>query len=173
MSDDVITVCPTPLVHRLQMIARQGKFVEYGVFGKETSADWTWISDAKGCNCCKWCVCVAAVTCCLVLLLCLLLLLCCCCCYLLSGVVVVFAIIVVLLLLLLVVWCCCCVCYYCCVVVAVTCCLVLLLFAIIVVVMLFIELTIRGGHCSPYCYPTAISMLEKKQLPVEVRMCTM
>ena len=30
------------------MIARQGKFVEFGVFGKETSVDWTIISDAKG-----------------------------------------------------------------------------------------------------------------------------
>ena len=31
-----------------------------------------------------------------------------------------------------------------------------------------IELTIRGGHCSPYTYPKAISMIEKKQLPLEV-----
>lgn len=30
------------------MIARQGTFVEFSVFGKETSADWTFISDAKG-----------------------------------------------------------------------------------------------------------------------------
>ena len=30
------------------MIARQGRFVEFGVFGKETSVDWTIISDAKG-----------------------------------------------------------------------------------------------------------------------------
>ena len=30
------------------MIARQGTFVEYSVFGKETTADWTFISDAKG-----------------------------------------------------------------------------------------------------------------------------
>jgi threonine dehydrogenase-like Zn-dependent dehydrogenase len=30
-----------------------------------------------------------------------------------------------------------------------------------------IELTIRGGHCSPYTYPKAISMVEKKQLPLE------
>lgn len=30
------------------MIARQGRFVEYSVFGKETSVDWTIISDAKG-----------------------------------------------------------------------------------------------------------------------------
>ena len=30
------------------MICRQGTFVEYSVFGKETSADWTVISDAKG-----------------------------------------------------------------------------------------------------------------------------
>ncbi|CAI8005734.1 Erythritol/L-threitol dehydrogenase [Geodia barretti] len=29
------------------------------------------------------------------------------------------------------------------------------------------ELTIRGGHCSPYTYPKAISMIEKKQLPLE------
>ena len=34
----------------LQMIARQGKFVEFSVFGKETTVDWTIISDAKG----KW-----------------------------------------------------------------------------------------------------------------------
>ena len=32
----------------LQMIIRQGRFVEYSVFGKETSVDWTIISDAKG-----------------------------------------------------------------------------------------------------------------------------
>lgn len=30
------------------MIARQGKFVEFSVFGRETSVDWTVISDAKG-----------------------------------------------------------------------------------------------------------------------------
>ena len=30
------------------MIIRQGRFVEYSVFGKETSVDWTIISDAKG-----------------------------------------------------------------------------------------------------------------------------
>jgi len=29
------------------MIIRQGRFVEYSVFGKETSVDWTIISDAK------------------------------------------------------------------------------------------------------------------------------
>ena len=27
----------------------------------------------------------------------------------------------------------------------------------------YLELTIRGGHCSPYTYPKAISMIEKKQ----------
>ena len=31
-----------------------------------------------------------------------------------------------------------------------------------------VELTIQGGHCSPYCYPKAISMIEKNQLPLEV-----
>ena len=30
------------------MIIRQGRFVEYSVFGRETSIDWTIISDAKG-----------------------------------------------------------------------------------------------------------------------------
>ena len=30
------------------MICRQGTFVEYSVFGKETTTDWTVISDAKG-----------------------------------------------------------------------------------------------------------------------------
>ena len=30
------------------MICRQGTFVEYSVFGKETTVDWTMISDAKG-----------------------------------------------------------------------------------------------------------------------------
>lgn len=30
------------------MICRQGTFVEYSVFGKETTSDWTIISDAKG-----------------------------------------------------------------------------------------------------------------------------
>ena len=40
---------------RLKMIAKQGRFVEYSVFGRETSVNWTVISDAKG-----WqnCVCV-------------------------------------------------------------------------------------------------------------------
>ncbi len=36
------------MLYSLNMIARQGKFVEFSVFGKETSADWTIISDAKG-----------------------------------------------------------------------------------------------------------------------------
>ena len=31
------------------MIARPGTFVEYSVFGKETTVDWTVISDTKGC----------------------------------------------------------------------------------------------------------------------------
>ena len=43
---------PTPPVPpksiSLLMIARLGKFVEFSVFGKETSVDWTIISDAKG-----------------------------------------------------------------------------------------------------------------------------
>ena len=30
------------------MMVKQGRFVEYSVFGKETSVDWTIISDAKG-----------------------------------------------------------------------------------------------------------------------------
>ena len=34
--------------HSLTMIAKQGRFVEFGVFGQETSVDWTIISDAKG-----------------------------------------------------------------------------------------------------------------------------
>ena len=29
-------------------MVKQGRFVEYSVFGKETSVDWTIISDAKG-----------------------------------------------------------------------------------------------------------------------------
>lgn len=33
------------------MIAKQGTFVEYSVFGKETTTDWTVISDAKGYFC--------------------------------------------------------------------------------------------------------------------------
>jgi len=32
----------------LKMIIRQGRFVEYSVFGKETSVDWTIIFDTKG-----------------------------------------------------------------------------------------------------------------------------
>lgn len=32
----------------LQMIAKHGRFVEYSVFGRETSVDWTVISDSKG-----------------------------------------------------------------------------------------------------------------------------
>ena len=34
--------------YSLKMIIRQGRFVEYSVFGRETSVDWTIISDAKG-----------------------------------------------------------------------------------------------------------------------------
>ncbi|XP_064394704.1 erythritol/L-threitol dehydrogenase-like [Halichondria panicea] len=67
---------PQSVRQGLQMIAKHGRFVEYSVFGKETSADWTIISDAK-------------------------------------------------------------------------------------------ELTIKGGHLGPYCYPVAISMIEKNQLPLE------
>lgn len=80
------------LLYRLQMIARQGTFVEYSVFGKETTVDWTVISDAKGWICCDmlWTL------------------------YLLT------------------------------------------------------ELTIRGGHCSPYTYPVAIRMIENDQIPLEV-----
>lgn len=33
---------------RLQVLIKRGRFIEYGVFGKETSADWTIISNAKG-----------------------------------------------------------------------------------------------------------------------------
>ena len=32
----------------------------------------------------------------------------------------------------------------------------------------FPELTIRGGHCSPYTYPQAIRMIEREQIPLEV-----
>lgn len=67
---------PQSVKQGLLMMVKQGRFVEYSVFGKETSVDWTIISDAK-------------------------------------------------------------------------------------------ELTIRGGHLSPLCYPQAISMLEKNQLPME------
>ena len=42
------------LLRRLKMIARQGRFVEYSVFGKETSVDWTIISDAKGTMSCRY-----------------------------------------------------------------------------------------------------------------------
>lgn len=35
---------------RLQVIARHGRFVEFSVFGKEVTTDWTVIGDAKG----KW-----------------------------------------------------------------------------------------------------------------------
>ena len=31
-----------------------------------------------------------------------------------------------------------------------------------------IELTIKGGHCSPYTYPVAIQMIERDQIPLEV-----
>ena len=45
----VISMCYRYFViFRLQMICRQGTFVEYSVFGKETTTDWTVISDAKG-----------------------------------------------------------------------------------------------------------------------------
>lgn len=67
---------PVSVTQGLQMICRQGTFVEYSVFGKETTTDWTVISDAK-------------------------------------------------------------------------------------------ELTIRGGHCSPYTYPKAIKMIEENQIPLE------
>jgi hypothetical protein len=44
--------CPesifTVLYIRLQVLIKRGRFIEYGVFGKETSADWTIISNAKG-----------------------------------------------------------------------------------------------------------------------------
>jgi threonine dehydrogenase-like Zn-dependent dehydrogenase len=70
------TGSPVSVNQGLQMICRQGTFVEYSVFGKETTADWTVISDAK-------------------------------------------------------------------------------------------ELTIRGGHCSPYTYPVAIQMIERDQIPLE------
>jgi len=41
--------CPyTAFPGSLKMIIRQGRFVEFSVFGKETSVDWTVISDAKG-----------------------------------------------------------------------------------------------------------------------------
>lgn len=78
--------------YRLQMIARQGTFVEYSVFGKETTTDWTVISDAKG------------------------------------------------------------------------------IYNSISNLVFFIlsELTIRGGHCSPYTYPMAIRMIENNQIPLEV-----
>lgn len=39
------------MFYRLQTIAKQGTFVEYSVFGKETTTDWTVISDAKGFFC--------------------------------------------------------------------------------------------------------------------------
>ena len=47
--ESVISMCYRYFViFRLQMICRQGTFVEYSVFGKETTTDWTVISDAKG-----------------------------------------------------------------------------------------------------------------------------
>lgn len=35
-------------VSRLLMLCKMGTMVEYGVFGQETTVDWTIISDAKG-----------------------------------------------------------------------------------------------------------------------------
>jgi len=67
---------PNSVVQGLDMIARMGRFVEFSVFGKETTADWSIIGDCK-------------------------------------------------------------------------------------------ELTIVGGHLSPRTFPKAISMIEKKQIPVE------
>jgi len=49
MIDGRKQLCSYTFVHcSLKMIIRQGRFVEYSVFGKETSVDWTIISDAKG-----------------------------------------------------------------------------------------------------------------------------
>ena len=42
--------------------------------------------------------------------------------------------------------------------------------SIIVTFSLYTELSIQGGHCSPYTYPTAISMIEKGLLPLQVCM---
>ena len=36
------------MVCRLLMLCKMGTMVEYGVFGQETTVDWTIISDAKG-----------------------------------------------------------------------------------------------------------------------------
>jgi threonine dehydrogenase-like Zn-dependent dehydrogenase len=71
-----VTGHPNSVRQGLNMIAKQGRFVEYSVFGQETSVDWTIIGDTK-------------------------------------------------------------------------------------------ELTIQGGHLGPYCYPKAIEMLDKKQIPMD------
>ena len=95
------------------MIARQGRFVEYSVFGKETSVDWTIISDAKGTY-------ILPYT------------------YVQDHVCYQFSISFSLSLI------------------------------CIIVNEISPELTIQGGHCSPYTYPTAISMIEKGLLPLQV-----
>ena len=77
------------------MLCKMGTMVEYGVFGQETTVDWTIISDAKGVGLTSELPCITLF------------------CYV-------------------------------------------------------AELTIKGGHCSPYTYPKAISMIENKQLPLEV-----
>ncbi len=41
------TGSPKSVLQGLEMIARQGVFVEYSVFGEKVEADWTVISDAK------------------------------------------------------------------------------------------------------------------------------
>ena len=38
---------PSSVVQGLNCIARMGRFVEYSVFGKEVTADWSIISDTK------------------------------------------------------------------------------------------------------------------------------
>ena len=47
-SQSILHVYTLVFASRLLMICRQGSFVEYSVFGKETTVDLTIIPDAKG-----------------------------------------------------------------------------------------------------------------------------
>ena len=83
------------------MLAKAGTFVEYSVFTKEVTVDWTIIGDTKGVF--VWCgVCFTAIH-------------------------------------------------------------FLYMFPFFLT-----ELNIHGGHLGPYCYPKAIEMIAKGQIPMDV-----
>ena len=86
------------------MLAKAGTFVEYSVFTKEVTVDWTIIGDTKGVFVCCG-VCFTAIH---------------------SHSIA---------------------CFFAC---------------------FLTELNIHGGHLGPYCYPKAIEMIAKGQIPMDV-----